>query len=180
MSSWDRQPGESEIAYAAFKAYLALDGKRSGHEVARRLSKRPSLINRWAKFKRWNDRARDYDSNREKELLATEITEEKKRLREVTSHEHKIGSYFEGIIRKALSRLNERFESDPEFLMSPKDIAAMAALGFELQKTEFQDHADEKSGRRGISALAESINALAQKTLEEHEPKQRKKGRPRS
>ncbi|MDR1021040.1 MAG: hypothetical protein LBL73_09805 [Synergistaceae bacterium] len=173
MPSWDRQTGESEVAYEAFRAFLALEGKRSFRLVGKRLAKSSTIINKWAKLNRWLDRALDYDSNKEKLLLKTEIEEEKKRRRKITAREHETGAYIEGTIRKALTRLNARLDNDPKFLIPPKDIVAMANLGFELQKTEFREHADERTGRKGMLALAESINALAERTLERHGQKPR-------
>jgi hypothetical protein len=171
MPSWDRQPGESEIAYEAFKAFLALEGKRSGNRDAKQLKKTQQLINRWASHYKWHNRARDYDNERGKMLLATEIAEEKKRRRKVAEREHETGVYFESTVRKALARLNERMDNDPDFLIQPKDITVMTSLGYELQKTEFQEHADEQSGKKGMLALAESIRALADKTIEDRDKK---------
>jgi hypothetical protein len=169
MPSWDRQHGESEIAYEAFKTFLALEGKRSIRNASKVLSKTHGTLNRWAKQNHWYDRARDYDNNREKIILSTELAEEKKRLRKVISKRHEFGAYIESFAIKTLSRLNERLDDDPDFLVYPKDMLAILLAGLELQEAEYPEYANEQTARKGIQALAESIGVLADKTIARHE-----------
>ena len=168
MASWDRQPGEGETAYEAFKVFLSLGGARSGNKVAVQLRKSHQLINRWATKYNWKARALDYDSNREKKLFATEIAEEKKRIRKVVTKKHELGVYFESLVRKSLARLSKKMDDDQDFLIFPKDMVLMTDLCFRLQEAEYPEVVNEQTGRRGIQALAESIKALADKTIEQN------------
>jgi hypothetical protein len=171
MPSWDRQPGESEVAYEAFKTFLALEGKRSIRKASKRLTKNHVTLGRWASRYHWLDRARDYDNDREKRILATEIAEEKKRRRQVITQKHKIGPHLENMAIRAIAKLTNRLEEDEDFLLFPNAIIQLLELGFALQETDYPEHVKEESGSKGIFALAESINALAQKTIEQHESK---------
>jgi transposase len=167
MPSWDRQPKESEVAYEAFKTYLSLEGKRSYRLVAKKLSKSSTIIKRWASRWCWQGRTLDYDNNREKKLLATELAEEKKRCRKVIAQKHKIGSHLENYALKMLGKLIEQLE-DGAIILNPGMLCTVLEMCFKLQEAEYPDLVDEQSGRKGIFALAESIKALAEKTVEQH------------
>ena len=56
---WDRRPGESYEAFAAFQTYLT---ERSYPKVAQKLSKSLTLIKRWAKRHEWRERADSWDA----------------------------------------------------------------------------------------------------------------------
>jgi hypothetical protein len=72
---------------------------------------------------------------------------------------------------QAIAKLTSRLKEDEDFLLFPNAIIQLLELGFALQETDYPEHVKEESGNRGIFALAESINALAQKTIEQHESK---------
>jgi hypothetical protein len=171
MPSWDRRQGESEIAYEAFKTFLALEGRRSFREVGRKLAKSSTLINRWARQYHWLARTHDYDSNKEKLLLKTEIAEEKKRRRQVITQKHKIGLHLESLAIKALAKLAGRLDEDEDMILFPNAIIQLLELGYALQEADYPEHVREQSGQKGISALAESIRALACKTIEDNDRK---------
>ncbi len=59
---WDRQPGESSKAYAAYQAYQSLGEDRSLQAVSGVLSKSVPLMKRWAAQWGWVERARAWDS----------------------------------------------------------------------------------------------------------------------
>ena len=64
--AWDRQPGETDKARAAFERYLALGPWRSHRELAAQLyNGRTSglrLINEWSRRNAWVERARAWDA----------------------------------------------------------------------------------------------------------------------
>lgn len=62
MKAWERQEGETEKAYSAFKIYLEMP-ERSRGKVAKSLKKDQSLIGRWANKYDWERRAAAYDSS---------------------------------------------------------------------------------------------------------------------
>lgn len=53
VNAWDKQPGESAPAYAAFRAYLLQGGERSTRKVAQELAKSRTLIGKWSTKNRW-------------------------------------------------------------------------------------------------------------------------------
>ena len=64
LRPWDRQPRETEKAYAAFKAYLDMSadgGERNLSELARRLSKSRQLLTGWKSRHHWGDRCLAWD-----------------------------------------------------------------------------------------------------------------------
>lgn len=80
---WYRQgaAGETQVAYAYFKQYLAMDAPRNVSRLARHLRMhRQSLMTYASRFK-WTDRAAAYDDHRAgKELERLRVTREKRDL----------------------------------------------------------------------------------------------------
>ena len=62
MKVWERQEGETEKAYSAFKIYLEMP-ERSVQTVSKKLQKCSQLIGRWANKYDWKSRAAAYDSS---------------------------------------------------------------------------------------------------------------------
>lgn len=59
---WERQKGETDKAYAAFKIYLEIED-RSITKVAERLSVSVQNVRKWSGKNNWLDRAAAYDSS---------------------------------------------------------------------------------------------------------------------
>ncbi len=58
--SWEKQPDESEPAFAAFRIYRDLEqGQRSITRVAQECTKERSLIARWSSRHSWQQRVAD-------------------------------------------------------------------------------------------------------------------------
>jgi hypothetical protein len=57
---YDRQPGESEKEFTAFRSYLDLGPKRSLAKVGRRLGKSKALMERWSSQWKWVARVKAY------------------------------------------------------------------------------------------------------------------------
>lgn len=62
LKPWDRQPGETSKAYAAFQTYLDQGVKRSYTSVAKELGRSGTWIEQWGKKHRWPERAAAWDS----------------------------------------------------------------------------------------------------------------------
>jgi hypothetical protein len=77
VHTWDRQPGESQRAYEAFKIFRGTDvqtGIRVMTEVARLLGCSLPNIHRWSRTHNWIDRAAAFDTWREhREVEAREL-----------------------------------------------------------------------------------------------------------
>src|SRR5215210_733983 len=79
LRPWDKQPGETAKAYAAFAAFKNLEPAfRSQVRVASDLSKSRQQIQRWASEWTWEERAGAYDEEQEVRLLASRIEMKKK------------------------------------------------------------------------------------------------------
>jgi hypothetical protein len=72
-ATWERQPGESDRAFAAFAAYRDLGARRSLNEVCRQLyptqtgRKRAATgrVQHWSRAHRWVERARAWDAEQD-------------------------------------------------------------------------------------------------------------------
>jgi len=61
IKPWERQPGETEKAWQAFKLYRDLGEGRTLQEVSRKLSKHQSNVSRWSKKWHWQSRVIAWD-----------------------------------------------------------------------------------------------------------------------
>lgn len=59
---WDRQPGETSKAYAAFVTYRDLGADRSVRLVSEALAKTQTVIKRWSSAHNWVSRVEAWDS----------------------------------------------------------------------------------------------------------------------
>lgn len=86
VDPWDRQPGETSKAYAAFCVYRDLGSERSTRKTAEHLSKSEALIHGWSARWGWPERSRAWDSIPAKAVasayadMAADIAEQHKRL----------------------------------------------------------------------------------------------------
>ena len=88
LNPWERQPKESEEAYAAFLAYRDMGVKRTVAAIGKGDGKRTGFQRRcegWSAKWRWVDRAREWDNRvqgtRDKVTLAEQAKWERRRLR---------------------------------------------------------------------------------------------------
>ena len=120
---WERQPGESEQAFEAFRIYRDLGMKRSNAEVCKQLSKSRQLISRWKSNYNWDERVRAYDNDLEKQQHAEAV----KNLKDMTSRHIKIAMSLQ---RKALEALDRMKVED----MTPRDIKEYIKMATELER----------------------------------------------
>lgn len=67
---WERQEGESTVAFEAFMLYRDLGHGRSGREVGEKLAKSGTLMKRWSAQWDWIERAGLYDDEKDRETMA--------------------------------------------------------------------------------------------------------------
>lgn len=65
-----QQPGESNVAFEAFRRYLEMGPQRSTAKVARACGKQKSLMDRWSARNKWVQRVREF------EAVATRIADD--------------------------------------------------------------------------------------------------------
>lgn len=132
---WERQKGESEQAFEAFVIYRDLGLKRSNHEVCEKLSKSRQLITRWKSRYGWDERARAYDNELERQAHAEAV----KDLKEMTKRHTKIAIQMQ---RKALEALEKLSVED----MTPRDIKEYIKIATELERlNRFTSASDESA-----------------------------------
>ncbi len=74
---WERQKGETEKAYSAFKVYLEMEN-RSIPKVAQKLTVSTGHIKKWSSKNNWLERAAAYDSSIVEETRKSRIAAIKK------------------------------------------------------------------------------------------------------
>jgi len=73
---WERQEGESAVAYEAFAAYRDMGTDRGILKVAKKLSKSATLIKRWSAGHNWVNRVEEWDIEQDR-LLAKALERER-------------------------------------------------------------------------------------------------------
>jgi hypothetical protein len=169
---WDPMPGEPKDTYAAFQQYLLLDvtgrySERTLSETARRVKKHRQTLEKWAVKWDWKSRAYQWDVAKNQQIFANEISKEKQRLNGIIAKKHKVGTALEGLMLKAMSRLDRKMDADPDFFIPPRDVAALLELGFALQSTEIPILQEAERRKTGIEQLADSLKQLATATLKQ-------------
>ena len=120
---WERQPKESEQAYEAFAIYRDLGLKRSNHEVCEKLSKSRQLISKWKSAYNWDERARAWDNELQKEAHREAV----KNLKDMTNRHVRISIQLQNKALEALSKLEPKD-------MSPKDIKEFIKMATDLER----------------------------------------------
>lgn len=120
---WERQKGESEKSYEAFKLYRDMGEERSISAVGKRLAKSRNLIDRWKERWAWKERVRAYDNELEKQAKAKAVKDYKA----MTERHIKISIQLQ---KKALEALNY-LEVEK---MTAKDIKEFIKMATELER----------------------------------------------
>lgn len=88
VKPWERQPGESGPAYAAFELYRDLGpNERSLVKVARQLGKSVTLMERWSTRWSWKERVAAWDAEITRQKIAAQV----KAAREMAERHAKVG-----------------------------------------------------------------------------------------
>lgn len=131
MNLWERQPGESARAFAAFQVYRDLGPGRSLDEVARRLHRGPGegqkrartgRISDWSSQWRWVERARAWDD----ELDRVACAEQARAVKEMNRRHAEEAVQYQA---KALARLGK---------MMPEELSAADALKYFVEAVKIE------------------------------------------
>lgn len=128
---WERQEGESTLAYQAFIAYRELShepeglpkAKRTFSNVAQKLKKSVQLVARWARQWDWKHRAMEYDN----ELQRIELKARKDEIKKMQKMHIQYGLALQ---KKALQALSRLAEED----MSARNVLDYLTQGIEIEK----------------------------------------------
>ncbi len=107
---WERQPGESDPAFAAFCAYRDMEDSRSIVKVAQACNKNSSLIARWSTKHKWRSRVEEYSRHQDSlKLQAKEKAIEQQGVREI-----KIGLKMMTLAQEHLKRFKPKWEKQED------------------------------------------------------------------
>ncbi len=154
LKLWDKQPGESEPAYAAFEAYLKMKtdgGFRNVSALARTLSKSRQLLDGWKQKWNWQERCDAWDRDLLEKERKSALDERKK-----TAKNHRTIAI--ALQSKALTAL-KKAETDGWEL---KDIISALRLGTEIEKRALDLEASYKQlelANKKLEADIEKIRA---------------------
>jgi hypothetical protein len=119
---WERQPGETEVAFAAFRLYRDTEGKRRASKVAEQCGKNESLMHRWMQRWHWQERAAAWDAEQDREYRA-EVLRERSRIGR--RHAQTYGA-MQQIAAKAFQTINQNAAG-----MSPRDALEYSLRGLQ-------------------------------------------------
>lgn len=123
-ASWLQQPGETAVAFAAFRVYCEMDPEeRSQRDVAKKLNKSLTLISRWATKNHWVERVGEHD----REIAREAYEASKMEVRKMARRHVALGKNLQAKAIQALSNLQ------PEE-MDAKTILAFLREGVSMER----------------------------------------------
>jgi len=153
LALWERQPKESEQAYAAFCIYR--DTKphdRSKMDVSRQLSKNESLVYKWARVHNWDARVLEYDNWIERQAAAAAV----ERIVSMRKRHINIAMKMQEVGLKALSEMNPRF-------MKQNEVRLFLTTALEIEKANRTDevqHSQPKGPQSDSSVVDDWVAAV--------------------
>ena len=154
---WERQQGESEPAWEAFKAYRDMGDKRTLTAVAERLQKSNTLIRRWQNRWGWRERVRAYDNELDRQAREKAVKDR----REMTQRHIGIAVQLQKKAVEALSMLDVE-------AMTPKDIREYIKMATELERLNRTLQTEQQQdGGESASGLADAIVTAYRKRKED-------------
>jgi hypothetical protein len=107
LMPWERQPLESERAYAAFVTYRDQGDERSVRQVARTRELHETQCQRWSGRWRWSERVMAWDRH----LGAVATKEKEKAVREMTVRHASLANAGLGVLQEPIKELIRRISS---------------------------------------------------------------------
>lgn len=124
MKQWERQERESYPAFEAFKLFLT---ERSQKKVATLLSKSTTLIKRWARKNRWNERADAWDN----ELQSRALEKASEEYAAMIERQINIGRMMQAKAANAIQQM-DLADLPPKFLPA---LTAMVSAGVKIERS---------------------------------------------
>src|SRR5262249_27838418 len=145
-SVYERQPGESRQALAAFIAYRDLGPARSLAKVGQKLGKSTTLMERWSARWRWTARAAAWDEELDRQARAAQVAA----VKEMAERHVKLAKSLQF---RAIERLNTL---DPNEL-SPSEVLRYIVEAVKLERLAMGEpetvQEDRHQGGDGDEAL---------------------------
>ena len=137
---WDRRPGESHKAFAAFTKYRDLAEKRTYQQVAEELHCNGSNVRRWARLWNWYARAHEWDVRRDQAAQEAQIRER----RRMAERQARTGMEMQDLAAQGLRELLSRLDRKAPLNLSPRDIARLMEVGAKLERTARGEEAEDR------------------------------------
>lgn len=142
---WERQPGESGVAWSAFLLYRDATGKRRTSDVAQQSRKDASLIRRWSARWAWQDRVAAWDIEEDR-LWRLEVARSR---RAVARRHAETALQMQG---KGLAKL----ASIPVHELSERAALRLIELGMAAEAEMFGTAAATEDGASGTRIIIDS------------------------
>lgn len=110
---WERQPGESQRAFAAFAVYRDLGPSRSISAVARITGRTRSLIGDWSARYRWVERAAAFDREEDRRRIEAHFAEAER----MAARHAQTAQLFVRLLGLPAQALAARLRDDPEAVL---------------------------------------------------------------
>jgi len=146
---WDRLPGETSKAFAAFRGYLELGPQRTIAEAARVARRMPGQYKRWSAKWGWVERAAQYDANQAQQAdVSRSVDRGEVRARLLQDNEH-IRSVALGVLRTMIRRDTETGALTVDAGAAARAVVALFGLHLEVLDRLGQLPMVPGSGARG-------------------------------
>jgi hypothetical protein len=140
---WDRIPGESTQAYAAFAFYRDLGSERSLAKVGQEVGKNLTLIERWSASWNWVGRVYEFDcveDERSREQLCRDRTAMRRR-------HIRLGMAMQAVATHGLRELQIKIEQGLPLNLSVSEIVNLMECGAQLENDALGDEKDHRYTR---------------------------------
>ena len=172
---WERQRGESPVAYQAFMVYRDLGAARTFVAAANALGKGTSLVRRWARRYDWRDRTWAWDISQAREAEDALRQQREESLR----RQARDADQLQRLGMAGLSRLIHRDpvtgEARLDETVKPRDAVAIYKFGVELEdritQTAPAEPAEDISERELKRMSTEQLHQLLALAKERSEQK---------
>ena len=154
---WDRQKGETGLAYRLFAVYRDTGFNRNIREVAKDLGRGYSTVKNLSIENQWMQRAFAYDEHQNKETereLRYEIIDARKR-------HHRLGSLILDFAQESIGNL--RVMGD---LLSVKDVVLLAETGAKLESTALGMASEITESRVAADIQVKQVETIPVEILE--------------
>lgn len=145
---WDRQPTETDPAWAAFQTYRDQGVDRSTAKVGRALGKTKKLMDVWSSKHGWVARATAWDTHLDQAIQARIVKERG----EMAARQIRLGQSLQDKATEGLKALRSKE-------LEASDVAALAKAGAQIERvaagepTEIQQHTFAKETRGRLRDL---------------------------
>ncbi len=156
IQPWERQPGETRRAFAAFCHYRDMGVKRSTRRVADELTISDTLARRWSARWAWVARSGAWDEEQDRQARAAQLDA----IKEMNARQAKIGHAAQAVIQHRLNEWMKAIQENKGVSLSALEMARLleAAVKVErLARGEPTDVQKQAAGEGGFADVARRI-----------------------